>query len=331
MDDEFFKSANFSREQLHSLMPRSSGLGLARLILQWTLILLAAVIMVWQFGHNGWLWSAALVVVSFGICPLFALSHETIHRSAFQERWLNDVISFLSSASIFYVPEWFRHFHFAHHRYTHDPTLDPELAPILGRTAPVFTASLPMYLSFLSGMALFLFKAFMMLLMATPMPRSAMEKLLPYVKPAKISLIQWQSRLCILVFVGLGVAGTLWWPGIWSLLIAQLIGHGILAVYVAAEHGGLPHEGSMLERTRTIQTNAFVRFLMWNMPYHAEHHAYPAVPWHALPELHKLIEKDLIHTVPGYTDLHLRIIGQLAKGKPFLDYPEHKEGTSKDV
>jgi fatty acid desaturase len=70
---------------------------------------------------------------------------------------------------------------------------------------------------------------------------------------------------------------------------------------------------------------------MWNMPYHAEHHAYPAVPWHALPELHKLIEKDLIHTVPGYTDIHLRIIGQLAKGKPFLDYPEHKEGTSKDV
>ena len=34
---------------------------------------------------------------------------------------------------------------------------------------------------------------------------------------------------------------------------------------------------------------------MWNMPYHAEHHAYPSVPFHALPQLHKALDSELVH------------------------------------
>lgn len=33
----------------------------------------------------------------------------------------------------------------------------------------------------------------------------------------------------------------------------------------------------------------FYRKLAWNMPYHAEHHAWPSVPFHFLPFVHKLL------------------------------------------
>ena len=38
----------------------------------------------------------------------------------------------------------------------------------------------------------------------------------------------------------------------------------------------------------------------WNMPYHAEHHAYPAVPFHALPRLHQGIREKIANVEPGY-------------------------------
>ena len=47
---------------------------------------------------------------------------------------------------------------------------------------------------------------------------------------------------------------------------------------------------------------------MWNMPYHAEHHAYPGVPFHALPKLHKGIFNELAHKEEGYIDFHLKVI-----------------------
>jgi fatty acid desaturase len=43
-----------------------------------------------------------------------------------------------------------------------------------------------------------------------------------------------------------------------------------------------------------------VRLFAWNMPYHAEHHAYPAVPFHALPALHARVQGRVEHVEPGY-------------------------------
>ncbi len=62
----------------------------------------------------------------------------------------------------------------------------------------------------------------------------------------------------------------------------------------------------MLENSRTTTTNAIVRWLAWNMPYHAEHHAYPMVPFHKLPDLHRLAAPHLKETEPGYASFHLQ-------------------------
>jgi fatty acid desaturase len=36
------------------------------------------------------------------------------------------------------------------------------------------------------------------------------------------------------------------------------------------------------------------------MPYHAEHHAYPAVPFHKLPRFHEITRHHLRTTEQGY-------------------------------
>jgi fatty acid desaturase len=73
-----------------------------------------------------------------------------------------------------------------------------------------------------------------------------------------------------------------------------------LRLYLLAEHGDCPQVANMLENTRTTFTNRVVRFVAWNMPYHAEHHCYPAVPFHNLPALHDIAREQLQVTAPGY-------------------------------
>lgn len=53
--------------------------------------------------------------------------HECIHDTAFRSSVFNTAVSFLCGFAIIIPPTWFRYFHFAHHRHTHEPGLDPEL------------------------------------------------------------------------------------------------------------------------------------------------------------------------------------------------------------
>jgi len=43
------------------------------------------------------------------------------------------------------------------------------------------------------------------------------------------------------------------------------------------------------------------------MPYHAEHHAYPAVPFHALPQLHERVRGQIANLEPGYVAATVKV------------------------
>ena len=40
------------------------------------------------------------------------------------------------------------------------------------------------------------------------------------------------------------------------------------------------------------------------MPLHGAHHAFPAVPFHAVPQLHAAIEPSLENVAPSYVSVH---------------------------
>jgi fatty acid desaturase len=104
-------------------------------------------------------------------------------------------------------------------------------------------------------------------------------------------------------------AAVLYW------LLPALLGQPLLRAFLLAEHTGCPLVADMLANTRTTHSNAAVRLLAWRMPYHAEHHCYPSVPFHALGRLHALIGARVQVRASGYLAVHrglLRAFGAAA-------------------
>jgi fatty acid desaturase len=65
----------------------------------------------------------------------------------------------------------------------------------------------------------------------------------------------------------------------------------------------------MLRNSRTTRSTGLVRRLAWNMPYHAEHHAHPALPFHALPAAHALLAARVTVQADGYVAVQRQIVG----------------------
>ena len=72
-------------------------------------------------------WPVLMVPLGIAVIFLFTLQHETCHLTPFRSPWLNRWVSAFCGAVILLPPVWFRFFHMAHHRHTHDPDKDPEL------------------------------------------------------------------------------------------------------------------------------------------------------------------------------------------------------------
>src|SRR5437868_11566197 len=81
--------------------------------------------------------------------------------------------------------------------------------------------------------------------------------------------------------IGFGYDGVLiYW------FIPVVLAQPFLRALLVAEHTGCSQDQNGLSNTRTTAASFPIRLLMWNMPFHAEHHLYPAVPFHHLPALH---------------------------------------------
>ena len=108
-------------------------------------------------------------------------------------------------------------------------------------------------------------------------------------------------------------------------LLPYTIGCAHLRFYQTAEHRAC-NERDYTDTTvwiasRTTSTFWLYARLAWNMPYHAEHHAWPNIPFHRLPALHEVIKKRHNGVFPksncnpdgssGYLGLHRDILNCL--------------------
>ena len=256
-------------------------------------------------AHVGWIlvlgcyvavgapfWGLALVPLGICIVFLFTLLHETVHFTPFQSARLNTVVGHVCSILVIVPNTWFRYFHLAHHKHTNDPLNDPELET----PKPVTTQD---YIRHISGLP---YWANVIKLMWQQAKGDVSSPYLP--ERAEPSVI-WQARLMIALYAVATVFALTGWGWIfWCWMLPLALGQPFLRAYLLAEHGLCPPVANMFENTRTTFTNRIVRFLAWNMPYHAEHHAYPAVPFHKLPELHSLAADQLRTTSDSYVQFH---------------------------
>ncbi len=264
--------------------------------------------------------AAGLAVFACALCLLafFPSLHESGHQTAFASRWLNDVTAWTSAVLMLQAPSFFRCFHWEHHRETQDPEKDPEIsgAPELMDDWPGNPA---VYLFSVSGQALMVGKFFFTAVCAL-LPHSFWGRHFPFIRDRDVARVAWESRVSLGVIVSVVWLGLELVPGFGTLLFAWPIAHLLLGFYLMPEHTGLPHEGTQIERTRTVVSNPFVRWWMWNMPYHAEHHASPGVPFHAVPELHARLRDELTHVSRGYVAFHAEALRRM------FAKPEAREG-----
>lgn len=267
------------------LCARDNAHGLRRLAVHGGLILVLGALIALRVSF----WAVLMLPQGVLIAFLFTLQHEATHRTPFASDTLNAAAGHLVGLLIFQPFLWFRYFHMAHHRHTNDPAHDPELAT----AKPESWGALLWYLA---GPGYWWAKARVLGANAAGLNRAA------YVPASARGRVQREAMLLIAVY-GVLLAGTLLIVPvlIWVWLVPLAFGFPALRLYLLAEHGRCPRVADMFVNTRTTLTGRLVRFLAWNMPYHAEHHIYPAVPFHQLPALHELTQPHLQVTAPGYT------------------------------
>jgi len=291
------------RTELKRLSERKDAPGLIHLGGHLALLVITGCLIYLSFDTI-WLWPA-MVAHGVVLIFLFAPLHETIHRTAFHNRALNDVTAFVIGVLIVLPREFFRAFHFAHHRFTQEAA-DPELAtpkPANIRQFLWYVSGLPVWRSALKGLVE----------RASGMLRE------PFYATDRVRRgVILESRWVLAIYAA-GLAGSIAAGStllLWYWIIPVLLGQPMLRLYLLAEHSACPRSRDMLENSRTTYTNALVRFLVWNMPFHAEHHAWPSIPFHALPQTNAIIRDKLRTTAPGYRAALGEIWDAVRAGKP---------------
>lgn len=303
--------------ELSGLSVKSNAAGLRRWLAHWLAIVLAAAMLVWLSGDlsvpsvmsglsvlrlpglplsslsPSMAWPLAVLLtllLGYLLAFQFSVLHECAHQTAFRSRRLNLFAGHLAAWLIVLPYHYYRAFHWDHHRHTQDPLRDPELAgPLPSTPWAVFMAW-----SGIAGWRL-RWRGLLRHAIFAQVPE-------PWVPADQQAAIVRESRYYLLAYVA-AVAASIYFGSlllVWIWLVPMVIGQWFIRPYLLVEHTGCANSADILANTRTTYTNAFVRFFAWNMPYHAEHHAYPAVPFHALPALNRKMAEHLTQTELGY-------------------------------
>jgi len=147
--------------------------------------------------------------------------------------------------------------------------------------------------------------------------------------PSIKDTLQWWARAHIafyVVFVPAFIKLVGLWLMFWCWLLPCYFGPALTWILQIAEHADCTRDGNGLTNTRSLEVNPLVRFVYWNMNYHAEHHLYPTFPFHQLHEAHELLKGHISKQCDGVFQLHRRVITDYIP-KQIADEPVTGERT----
>ena len=273
------------RKRMKDLMQRSDQPALRD-----TAILYGAMIVLAGIGIALWpSWWSAPFWLAYGVLYGSASDsrwHECGHGTAFKTRWMNDVVYHIASFMIVRNPVTWRWSHARHHTDTIIVGRDPEIA--LMRPPELARMILNVFgiLDAWNGWA-------RMLLNASGRLHPEEASFVPEAEQPKVIRV---ARVWVAVYVAT-LALAVWMGSILPLMVIglpRLYGAWHHVMCGVLQHGGLADNVTDHRlNTRTVYMNPISRFIYWNMNYHVEHHMFPMVPYHRLPDLHAEIRHDL--------------------------------------
>ena len=233
---------------------------------------------------------------------LYAAQHELSHATVFATRKANELFGRAIGFTLLFPRDFDQIMHFAHHSHTQDWERDGELV-----REPY---TLQSYLLWLFGITYWRNRVLGILRRA----RGVIVE--PYIRAEEEARVVRESRLHLL---GYGVILALSlvfqsWAALTFWLIPMLLTKPVHQLQNTIEHLGLSHEGDILENTRSTRTNALMRWLCWQMPYHTAHHTFPSVPFWKLRALNAKIEEAAgeVHRM-GWIEFQIEVIKRLAQ------------------
>jgi fatty acid desaturase len=268
------------RKLLKSLMKRSDGPALRDHGL-WLVLLIAS----GTAGVLGWgTWWALPCFLVYGV--LYSTSdhraHELAHGTPYKTRWINEAMYHLNGFMTLHEGYWWRWSHTRHHTHTLIVGKDPEIA------VPRPANRLHVLLDFFflrSGV-----------IQIAHICRNATGRLVPagghFIPDAERAKVVASSRAYVAVFAGVAAACVATGSVLPAMLVVlpRFYGGFMAQLFNITQHAGLAEDVyDHRLNTRTFHAGPVLRWLYCNMNYHIEHHGFPMVPYHRLPELHEAI------------------------------------------
>jgi fatty acid desaturase len=234
--------------------------------------------------------------------------HESGHGTAFRTPWMANAVYQIASFMMMRDPTVWRWSHTRHHTDTLIVGRDPEIQVM----RPARLAKLLANFLGLVDVPLALRD---MVVHACGRLRPEEATFVPDSEQPKVYRI---ARIWLAIFAATVATAVLTGSLLPLVLIGgpRIYGTFMHVVYGLTQHAGMG-ENVLDHRlnTRTVKMCRINRFLYWNMNYHVEHHMFPMVPYHRLPELHEEIGHDLAPVYPGlwaaYKELVPAVLRQL--------------------
>ena len=279
------------RKVLKRIAARSDRPGLVYLA-KWMLSLALTGALVWVSLGTIWAWPAMFVHGVFLAVPSYALSHETAHGTAFRSLWLNESVLWVTSLLYMEEPLHRRYTHTNHHTHTWHVGKDSQM--------PFDT---PMgfggWLTEITGFGLLRFHVQVFLHLATKRYTDTMRTAAP-VREFPAMTRNARVMLAIYALIAAAPFAGIWWP-IWLLVVPRVLGAPVMLLFTLVQHVELQENSpSILDSTRSFRGSWLASFLYMNMNNHVEHHLYPQVPFHALPDLARAVEAQVPAPDPGF-------------------------------
>jgi fatty acid desaturase len=307
-------SSEIPRKRLKELMLRSDSRAIRDTALWLGLLLVSGTLGVLLWGG----WAAVPCFFVYGILYGSAADsrwHEAGHGTAFKTRWLDSAVYQLASFMMMREPTVWRWSHTRHHTDTLIVGRDPEIVamrpPRLARILLNFfgLVDVPVALSL--------------------MVRHAFGGLTAdestFVPDPERPKIARTSRIWLAIYLAVLLTCVLTGSILPAVLIGlpRIYGTWLHLVFGLTQHSGLGED--VLDHrlnSRTVHLNPVFRFLYWNMNYHVEHHMFPMVPYHALPQLHHEMRADCPPPYPSlwaaYRELVPAVLRQLRDQNHFV-------------
>ncbi|WP_439814290.1 fatty acid desaturase [Zavarzinia sp. CC-PAN008] len=310
MEEVFGRADLIEPARLRALSQKSDARGFVQIGSHFAAILATGVLLWATWGT----WAAIPAFLAHGVAInfLYAGQHELSHWTAFRTKALNEWFGRLIGFIVLYPRDFDQIQHFAHHRHTQDWERDGELA------RPRYT--LGSYLWWVLGPGYWYSRISRIVRFTFGI---VVE---PYVPQERHADVIREARAMMLGYAAIAVASIALqsWAAVTFWLAPMLLTKWVHQLQNTIEHVGLSHAPSITDNTRSTRTNAVMRWLCWNMQYHTAHHAFPGVPFHALPRLH-----DAIFTSKGrepntmtYIGFQVALLRALSGGRTEADYPD---------